>query len=56
MARLDRTMQTLVTNLPPGAVPDRSEDTVYGMLVADGMEGHAAGNWRAARRSRRLSI
>jgi PPM family protein phosphatase len=24
-------------------VPDRSEDTVYGMLVADGMGGHAAG-------------
>ncbi|HZM97694.1 MAG TPA: protein phosphatase 2C domain-containing protein [Vicinamibacterales bacterium] len=43
VARLDRTMQTLVTNLPPGAVPDRSEDTVYGMLVADGMGGHAAG-------------
>jgi len=43
VSRVDRTMQTLATNMPPGAVPDRSEDTVYGMLVADGMGGHAAG-------------
>lgn len=43
VSRLDRTMQTLVSNMPPGAVPDRSVDTVYGMLVADGMGGHAAG-------------
>jgi protein phosphatase len=43
VARLDRSMQTLITNLPPGSVPERSVDTVYGMLVADGMGGHAAG-------------
>jgi protein phosphatase len=43
VARLERGMETLMTNLPPGAVPDRSVDTVYGMLVADGMGGHAAG-------------
>jgi len=43
VSRVDRTMQTLASNMPPGAVPDRSEDTVYGMLVADGMGGHAAG-------------
>jgi protein phosphatase len=43
VARIDRTMRTLVTNLPPGAVPDQSVDTVYGVLVADGLGGHAAG-------------
>jgi protein phosphatase len=43
VARLDRSLQTVVTNLPPGSVPERHTETVYGMLVADGMGGHAAG-------------
>jgi protein phosphatase len=43
VARLERGMETLMTNLPAGAVPDRSVDTVFGMLVADGMGGHAGG-------------
>jgi serine/threonine protein phosphatase PrpC len=43
VARIDRTLRTLITNLPPGAVPDQSVDSVYGMLVADGLGGHAAG-------------
>lgn len=43
VARLDRTLQTLVTNLAHGTIPAESSDTVYGMLVADGMGGHAGG-------------
>ena len=35
-------MQTMLTNLPPGASPERAE-TAYGLLVADGMGGAAAG-------------
>jgi protein phosphatase len=42
-ARFDRTMTTLVTNLRPGDYPASSAERVYGMLVADGMGGHAAG-------------
>jgi protein phosphatase len=43
VARLDRALQTLLTNLPAGSIPQRSAETAYGMLVADGMGGHAAG-------------
>jgi PPM family protein phosphatase len=43
VARFDRSMQTLLTNLPPGQVPVRHGETAYGMLVADGMGGHLAG-------------
>ncbi len=43
VARFDRTMRTLLTNLPAGQVPDRYAETVYGMLVADGVGGAAAG-------------
>jgi len=43
VARFDRSMQTLLSNLPPGHVPERSGETGYGMLVADGMGGEAAG-------------
>ena len=43
VARIDRTLRTLITNLPPGSVPDESVDSVYGMLVADGLGGHAGG-------------
>jgi serine/threonine protein phosphatase PrpC len=43
VARFDRSMQTLLTNLPPGHVPQRCGETAYGMLVADGMGGQAAG-------------
>jgi PPM family protein phosphatase len=43
VARIDRTLRTLITNLPPGLVPDESVDSIYGMLVADGLGGHAAG-------------
>ena len=43
VTRFDRTMRTLATNLPAGSVPDRYAETVYGMLVADGVGGAAAG-------------
>jgi PPM family protein phosphatase len=42
-ARFDRAMRTLLTNLPPGCVPVRGAETAYGLLVADGMGGAAAG-------------
>jgi len=41
--RFDRTMQTLASNLPEGDVPARHAETVYGLLVADGVGGSAAG-------------
>jgi serine/threonine protein phosphatase PrpC len=43
VARFDRAMQLLMTNLPPGQVPHRSAETAYGMVVADGLGGAAAG-------------
>lgn len=43
VARADRTMRTLLTNLPADNVPAQSTETVFGMVVADGMGGHAAG-------------
>ena len=43
IARTSRTMRTLMSNLPPGQVPDYFEDVAYGMVVADGMGGEAAG-------------
>jgi protein phosphatase len=42
-ARFDRTMSTLATNLPEGEIPQRYSETVYAMLVADGVGGAAAG-------------
>ena len=43
VSRLDRTLQTLITSLPAGAVPDHTGEVNYVMVVADGMGGHAAG-------------
>lgn len=43
VARLDRVWQTLVTNVETDALPASSTETVYGMVVADGMGGHAGG-------------
>ncbi len=43
IARTSRTMETLISNLPPGQVPDYFEDVAYSMVVADGMGGEAAG-------------
>jgi PPM family protein phosphatase len=43
VARFDRQMSTLLTNLPAGLIPDRYADAAYGYLVADGMGGQAGG-------------
>jgi serine/threonine protein phosphatase PrpC len=43
IVRCDRTMQMLETNLPPGEVAAHGRETAYGMVVADGMGGEAAG-------------
>ena len=43
IARASRTMRTLMSNLPPGQVPDCFEDVAYSMVLADGMGGEAAG-------------
>ncbi len=41
--RFGRFLETVQTNLPPGSVPPRAEEGGYGMVVADGMGGRAAG-------------
>jgi protein phosphatase len=43
VARFDRAMRTLLTNLPEGEAPAAYAETVYGLLVADGVGGQAAG-------------
>lgn len=43
IGRFGRFWETMQTNLPADAVPPRSEETGYGMVVADGMGGRAAG-------------
>jgi serine/threonine protein phosphatase PrpC len=43
VARVERSLQTLLTNLPAGHLPDKTTEVGYGLLVADGMGGAAAG-------------
>ena len=43
VARIDRSIQTLDTNLPEGEVPRHYAETAYGLLVADGVGGAVAG-------------
>jgi len=43
VTRCERSMETILTNLPEGSVPERFAEVGYGMLVADGMGGQAAG-------------
>lgn len=43
VGRVDRSIQTLDTNLPEGEVPRHYAETAYGLLVADGVGGAAAG-------------
>jgi protein phosphatase len=40
---MGRSLETLMTNLPEGVLPRSFDETAYGMLVADGMGGMAAG-------------
>lgn len=43
VAKVTRALETLMTSLPSGDVPERAEELNYVMVVADGMGGHAAG-------------
>ena len=43
VARADRSLELLFTNLPPGDVPAWAAERSYGLVVADGMGGQAAG-------------
>jgi serine/threonine protein phosphatase PrpC len=41
--RADRSLETLATNLSVGEIPTSTSERSYGMVVADGMGGHAGG-------------
>jgi PPM family protein phosphatase len=43
VARATRALETMLTSLPTGDVPQRADEVNYVMVVADGMGGHAAG-------------
>ena len=43
VAKVTRALETVMTSLPPGEVPDHAAELNYLMVVADGMGGHAAG-------------
>jgi serine/threonine protein phosphatase PrpC len=43
VARGGRFLRTLLTNLPEGSVPGKFEETIHGMVVADGVGGQAGG-------------
>jgi protein phosphatase len=43
VSRLEREFDTLMTNLPKGSLPAKQTEVAYGLLVADGMGGAAAG-------------
>jgi protein phosphatase len=43
VTRIGRYLETVLTTLPPGEVPQRAEEAGYAMIVADGMGGHAGG-------------
>jgi protein phosphatase len=44
VTKVTRSLETVLSSLPPGDVPQRAVDTDYVMMVADGMGGHAAGD------------
>ena len=50
ICRFGRFLETLASNLPAGAVPSRAEEVGFGMAVADGLGGGAAGE-EASRRA-----
>ena len=43
VSRAHRSLETLLTNLPAGEIPAWAAERSYGLIVADGMGGHAAG-------------
>ena len=43
VVRIERSLKTMMTNLTEGELPERFDEVAYGMVVADGMGGYAAG-------------
>jgi PPM family protein phosphatase len=43
VTRIGRYLETVLTTLPSGEVPNRAEESGYALIVADGMGGHAGG-------------
>jgi protein phosphatase len=43
VTKLARSLETMLSSLPSGDVPDREDEVNYVMVGADGMGGHAAG-------------
>jgi len=43
VTKATRALETMVTSLPAGDVPERADEVNYVMVVADGIGGHAAG-------------
>jgi serine/threonine protein phosphatase PrpC len=43
VTRIGRYLETVLTTLPSGEVPERAEEVGYALIVADGMGGHAGG-------------
>jgi serine/threonine protein phosphatase PrpC len=43
VTKLTRSLETMLTSVTDGDVPERAEEINYAMVVADGMGGHAAG-------------
>lgn len=48
VVRVERSLETALTNLPEGTLPRRVDETAYGMLVADGLGGMPAGGMASA--------
>ena len=46
--RIERSLETVLTNLPETVLPHRFDETAYGMLVATGMGGMAGGQMASA--------
>ena len=43
VTKVTRSLETMLSTLPSGDVPERADEVNYVMVVADGMGGHAAG-------------
>jgi serine/threonine protein phosphatase PrpC len=52
--RIERSLETVLTNLPEAALPRRVDETAYGMLVADGLGMMPAGEMASALALRKL--
>ena len=55
VTKMSRALETMLTSLPRGDVPERVEEVNYMLIVADGMGGHAAGELASRPRSARSS-